>query len=365
MPSHNEVVIAAAGSGKTKRLIDEAIADPGARVLITTYTRENLREINSRLWMSPGLAARDVTAVTWFEFLLREGVKPYQAYKTEILSIRPINFQHDANPPRYAREAEFHRFYVDSANNVYKDRVSALACKLDKLSGGKVVARIAECFDLILIDEMQDLAGWDLNLLELLLGSRARVVAVCDPRQSVYVTNHSPKNSGLRRAEIIKWIDSQEKKHRLAITEQSESFRCNQMICDYADALYPDMPRTTSRNTQSAEPTGVHLVHADDIDRYRAETGAQELRWRRDSRFASPEGRNFGEVKGMAFDRVLILPTGPVTKYVETRADLKPEARAKLYVAVTRARHSVGIVTTSRATKSNLPFWEPAHRFQD
>ncbi|MDR1442199.1 MAG: hypothetical protein LBJ02_07425 [Bifidobacteriaceae bacterium] len=49
----------------------------------------------------------------------------------------------------------------------------------------------------------------------------------------------------------------------------------------------------------------------------------------------------------------------------ETGAALKPEARAKLSVAVTRARHSVGIMTNSRTTKSNLPFWTPAHRFQD
>jgi superfamily I DNA/RNA helicase len=365
MPSHNEVVIAAAGSGKTKRLIDEAVADPNARVLVTTYTRENLREINTRLWAAQRGATCDVTAMTWFEFLLREGVKPYQAYRTGILSIRSINFQHDAKPPRYAKEAQFHPYYVDSANNVYKDRVSALACKLDDLSGGKVMARIADCFDLILIDEMQDLAGWDLELVERLLMSRARVVAVCDPRQSVYVTNHSAKNSGLRRAKVIKWIYSQQKAQRLRITEQSDSFRCNQSICDYADGLYPDMPKTKSRSTRPLNPTAVHLVHADDLDQYRVETGAQELRWRHDSRFASPEGRNFGEVKGMAFDSVLILPTGPITGYVETGADLKPEARAKLYVAVTRARHSVGIVTTSRTTKSGLPFWAPAHRFQD
>jgi superfamily I DNA/RNA helicase len=364
MLSANEAVIAAAGSGKTKRLIDEAVADPGTRVLITTYTRENLREIKARLWREPRSARCDVTAMTWFAFLLRDGVKPYQDHKTEILSVRSINFQRDAKPPRYAKETEFHPYYVDSANNVYKDRVSALACKLDDLSGGKVVARIAECFDLILIDEMQDLAGWDLTLLERLLMSRARVVAVCDPRQSVYVTNYSAKNSGLRRAKVIKWVYSQQKAQRLRITEQTESFRCNQAICDYADALYPDMPQTTSRTSQPLDPAAVHLVHTGDLDQYRAQTGAQELRWRHDSRFASPEGRNFGEVKGMAFDRVLILPTAPITGYVETGADLKPEARAKLYVAVTRARHSVGIVTTSRTTKSGLPFWAPADREQ-
>src|SRR5689334_23030018 len=92
MPSANEVVIAAAGSGKTKRLIDEALADRSKRVLIVTYTRENLREIESRLWKAAGTEPHQVISMTWFEFLLREVVKPYQAYKTDILRIRSINF---------------------------------------------------------------------------------------------------------------------------------------------------------------------------------------------------------------------------------------------------------------------------------
>jgi hypothetical protein len=152
-----------------------------------------------------------------------------------------------------------------------------------------------------------------------------RVAAVCDSRQSVYVTNHSAKNSGSRRAKVIKWIYSQQKAQRLRITEQTESFRCNQAVCDYADALYPDMPLTTSPNAQPLDSAAVHLVHTGDLDQYRSETGAQEPRWQRNSRFASPEGRNFGEVKGMAFDRVLILPTGPTTGYAETGA--LPQAR--------------------------------------
>ncbi|MDR1189950.1 MAG: UvrD-helicase domain-containing protein [Bifidobacteriaceae bacterium] len=363
MPSTNEAVIAAAGSGKTKRLIDEAVADPAARVLITTYTRENLREIEARLWRDRRAVRCDVTAMTWFEFLLRECVKPYQCHRTGILTIRAINF--DAKPPRYARETQFHQYYVDRVGNVYSDRVSALACNLDDLSHGAVVARIAECYDIILIDEMQDLAGWDLNLVERLMKSCARVVAVCDPRQAVYVTNYSSKNRSARGSEVVTWIEKRRKAGVLTVTEQSESFRCNQMICDYADALYPGLPSTTSRNTATVDWMGVHLVHVDDIDQYRDATRAQELRWDRRSRFASPDAKNMGEVKGAAYDRVLILPTGTIIEHLETGVDLKPVTRAKLYVAVTRARHSVGIVTTSRTTKSSLPFWAPARRERD
>ena len=50
MASANEAVFASAGSGKTSYLIDHALSEPDKRVLLVTYTNENLREINARLW---------------------------------------------------------------------------------------------------------------------------------------------------------------------------------------------------------------------------------------------------------------------------------------------------------------------------
>jgi DNA helicase-2/ATP-dependent DNA helicase PcrA len=54
---------------------------------------------------------------------------------------------------------------------------------------------------------------------------------------------------------------------------------------------------------------------------------------------------NFGQSKGLGFDRVLIFPTGPIRKWIlDKKTELAPTTRCKLYVAVTRARFSVGIV---------------------
>ena len=72
----NEAIIAAAGSGKTERILNGALANPAAKSLIVTYTTENLREINSRLWTKAGGQPSNVTTMTWYEFLVRHGVKP-------------------------------------------------------------------------------------------------------------------------------------------------------------------------------------------------------------------------------------------------------------------------------------------------
>ena len=361
MPSRNEFILAAAGSGKTKLLLDEALADRSRRVLITTYTRENLREIQTRLWQE-AKAAHQVTTMSWFEFLLREGVKPYQAYKTDILSIRSINFQvRRSNVPalRYARKDDFRQYYTDQGLNLYQDVVSDLVCALDQESGGKVVRRLAGCYDAIFIDELQDLAGPDLDLLIRLMDSDLRVLGVGDPRQSVYVTNTANRNRQHRRAAITGWIERQVNAGRLTTRALTESYRCNQLICDFADGLYPALPATTSKNAETPPDRGVHLVNVDHLDAYRSAHAPQELRWDKRSKWASSSALNMGEVKGMSFDRVLIHPTGTITAHIETGEELAPATRAKYYVAVTRARHSVGILTERSTTRSQLTFWTP------
>ena len=54
---------------------------------------------------------------------------------------------------------------------------------------------------------------------------------------------------------------------------------------------------------------------------------------------------NFGESKGLSFDRVLIYPTQNMVGWVKDNDFvLKNEVRAKLYVGITRARRSATIV---------------------
>ena len=53
----------------------------------------------------------------------------------------------------------------------------------------------------------------------------------------------------------------------------------------------------------------------------------------------------FGRSKGLGFDRVVIYPTEKMMTWLEDpKGQLEGEARAKLYVALTRARHVVAVV---------------------
>jgi hypothetical protein len=55
---------------------------------------------------------------------------------------------------------------------------------------------------------------------------------------------------------------------------------------------------------------------------------------------------NFGESKGKTFHRVLIYPTEDMENWIyNNKTKLAYSTKAKFYVAITRARFSVGIVT--------------------
>ena len=47
--TNNKLIVAAAGSGKTTFLINEALKQQNAKILITTYTEANEAEIKARM----------------------------------------------------------------------------------------------------------------------------------------------------------------------------------------------------------------------------------------------------------------------------------------------------------------------------
>ena len=78
MQSNNKIIVAAAGAGKTTEIVKLALADSTARILITTYTNNNEKEIRKKFAEEIGYIPENVVIQTWFTFLLRDLVRPYQ-----------------------------------------------------------------------------------------------------------------------------------------------------------------------------------------------------------------------------------------------------------------------------------------------
>lgn len=360
MPSiDNRAIVAAAGSGKTHTLISSALADPSRQVLITTYTTENLRQIEERLQNQTGGRPNNVTTMTFFEFLLRECVKPFQLVKTQVPNyIRTINFEKRPQWVRYGGIKNFKEYFLTPSGDVYGDYVSQAAVEINRAVNDEVIKRLELLWDDLYIDEAQDMSGYDLVLIDQLLKSRLQIVMVCDPRQAVYNTNAQSKHKKYRGAGFVDWID--ERSSSVTRRNLTECYRAVQPICDFADALYPGLPKTTSlKSAPVGRHTGVYLVYKEDIGKYMKAYRPQELRWDRRNKVASPNALNMRATKGLEFPDVLIHLSDTMLKHLEEGAELKDSSLAALYVAITRAEYSVALVIKKTTTQTELPIWRP------
>lgn len=345
MPSdRSKVVVACAGSRKTTSIIEDALECAGKRVLITTYTNENLDQLRSYLISRVGEVPSNIKLLSWYSFLLQDGIRPYQSCICEGERVQTVDFASEA--PRYVKRANAQSYYLTRGRNIFRDRASEFVCSCDQKSGGLVVSRLEKAYDVVFVDELQDLAGYDLDLLERLFRSSLTAIAVGDPRQGTFSTNNGRKNKRFKRAGIQEWIAEKARAGLFQMEERTHCYRSNQAICDFADALFPTLVKSTSKTNTVTGHDGVFEIRSVDVLSYFETHRPIVLRWDRRTDTLGLAAHNIGVTKGRTFDRVLIFPTGPMRAYLKTRDPSVAGDLAKLYVAVTRARFSVAFVVS-------------------
>lgn len=345
MQSNNKIYISAAGSGKTTLIVDHALSNAGRRAAIVTYTQNNVSEIKKKFFEKKGFIPANVEVISWFRFLLGDFVRPYQnfMYKKRIESIAFVNGQ----STRGIAKSNISKYYLYKGKKIYTDKISEFSCLCDEKSKGMVIERLAQIYDDIYIDEVQDLAGYDLEILLMLFNSKINITLVGDHRQATYSTNHSRKNKKYSGDKIINKFIEWEDSGLCSISYVHHSYRCNQAICDFSDSIYPDLPKTESKSTTVTGHDGVFFINSCEFEEYIEKYAPRVLRY--DKRTRCPDCNcspiNFGDSKGLTFDRVLIFPNGPVGQLLSKGDFTKvSKSAAKFYVAVTRARYSVAFV---------------------
>jgi superfamily I DNA/RNA helicase len=229
---------------------------------------------------------------------------------------------------------------------IYSDKLAKLVIRCNEKSGGAVIERIAKVYTHIFIDEVQDLAGYDLNFLKLLFGCSSDILLVGDPRQGTYSTNNAAKNKQFKKSEIIHFFEDD----ALGIETDDKNLLVNhrsiKSICDLSNKLFPDFIATTSGNSEVTSHDGLFFIREKDVADYLLKYNPMQLRDKKTQAVNETFSvMNFGESKGLSFEHVLIYPTKLILDWFKNNAsELAPTSRSKLYVAVTRAKSSVGIV---------------------
>lgn len=353
----NKLLIASAGAGKTTYLVKESLKISG-EVLITTFTQENEKEIRSKFRdLNKGVIPPNVTIKTWFSFLMRHGVKPYQGTLTNnkinglilVQEQSGLKYKVKGRPIFYS-ETEVDKHYFSKDYRIYSDKISKFVVKSNELSEGKVINRISKIFDYIFIDEIQDLAGYDLEIIKMLMQSQSKILMVGDPRQVTYYTHFSRKYPKYKDGNIVDFIKNEciNKKIECRIDKITlkDSWRNNQLICNVSNRVFPNYPANVSLQKEVSSHEGVFFVKSKDVEHYLGKYQPLQLRDTRKKKVnQNYPVLNFGESKGKTVKRTLIYPTKPMLSWLEDHTSkLAFPSRCKLYVALTRAIHSVAIV---------------------
>lgn len=347
MANNNHLTLAVAGSGKTQSIVGAcAAADLDERILILTYTSANQRELSGRLAAEAG-SHHNLEVSGWFSFLIGHFVRPYLPFAYPGERVRGFDFTSD--PQQRVANGEWRR-YFNKQSEVRRAHLAQIAHRVNEEAGGAPIRRIERVFDRIFIDEVQDLCGWDLEILRLLMDSGVPLDMVGDVRQAILVTNpREQKNKQYKFIKIWDWFKAQERSKRMTIGQECGTHRCRPEIAELADSLFGPgcgFDPTVAKNESVTDHDGVFLVKSEDVEAYVQLYGPLLLRLKSNSGRALDHlnPMNIGVSKGLGRKHVLIHPTGPMVKLLQHGKQLEELAAAYLYVAVTRAEQSVAFI---------------------
>lgn len=377
----NELWIAGAGSGKTNKIITDAIEviKSGGRVLVVTFTINNQAELRARFVEHYGASSEYFVVKGLFTFYLEDMVRPYQ---NELFPDRIATIFFTENNPHLIPNTTY--YIKDRAEKSTDGKINPLhyltACKtkaytgflaklstlIAKQSKDAAAKRLKGIYQKVFFDEVQDLVGWDYDVIKSLNKVMSDTICcVGDFRQTIYTTTFGHKVPQTPQQKVEYFVDKMKfKKYSLP-----NNRRCIQEICNLSDAIHSEQyEKTISSVTKVPDAltnhSGVFIVKRSQLTEYLAAFQPQVLRWSSTTGInylpSSVSYYTFGSSKGLGFDRVLIVPTKKYLQFICGDAKIfekekTDESQNKLYVAITRARYSLAFLIEDKLAK-NLPY---------
>lgn len=340
----NKIILASAGAGKTTRIVNEARVIKDNNILITTFTIENTESIRNKFIEINGFIPDNIVIIPWFSFLLNDITRPYQSSftKTRVSNMILVS----GKSTRYEKK-ESYKYYFDADNRIYSDKIVEFGLLCNEKTGGLVIDRLIQVYDIIYIDEIQDLGGYDLDFVELLLDKGPQMILVGDLRQATFSTNMSTRNKKFKGLNTLDLFNFWEKQKLCKIEQMSHSYRCTKEICELSDSLFSEglFEVTKNLNDYKIDHLGVYIVKECDLNKYILKYKPKILRQSIKQSKNLENEMNIGQSKGLTFDRVLILVTQPIIDYLKSgEVKFAPQSLSLLYVAITRAKYSVAFL---------------------
>lgn len=332
-----KVVFAVAGAGKTSTIIDGLSLQ--RRFLLVTYTNNNFEHLRRRIILKFGHVPPNISIYTYFASVYAFCYRPLLQLK---LGTRGITFD---PPPEYTRrlKRDKREYYQDGHGRLYHNR---LAARLERCAVvDDVRLRIQKYFDVFCVDEVQDIGGYDFDLLMALCKSEVDVLLVGDFFQHTYETSQDgPKNKNLhtdlasyhkRFAAVGMAVDT---------VSLSKSYRCSPSVCDFIrERLGVEI-----HSHSNAESDVLFVDDAADAERLFADDRVVKLFYKEHKKYPCFSD-NWGSSKGADHYKDVCVALNGTTEHLVNGGTLKAttslQTRNKLYVACSRPRRHLYFVS--------------------
>lgn len=321
-------MLAVAGSGKTTFLISQL--DLNQRFLLVTYTKNNYEHLRHSILKKFGFFPENIKVLKYFQFLYSFCFKPFCGLD---MKARGICFDHPDERTRYHPGTDF--YYKTKEGRLFSNRI-AHYCK--EHCTDNIQNRLDTYYDFFFIDEVQDIAGHDFNLLLSIIPNKCNVLFVGDFFQHTYDTSNDGNVNESLYKDYKKYLRRWENAGVTTdINSLSKTHRCSAEICEFV-----------KRMGISIETTGEAQGHVFVLDNERdVDTIVENERipklFLESSNNYKCSSMNWGASKGIdSFtDVCVVLNKTTQSLFQKGNLDtLNSKTKNKLYVACTRAhRH--------------------------
>lgn len=323
------LILAVAGSGKTKYLIDHLNLDK--RFLIVTYTNTSLDLIKSRIIKKFGYLPQNIKTQTYFEFIYGFCIKPFVLFK---YNLKGIYWEPAPEFTIYLANTNRDK-YLTKNRFLYHNRLGKFV-EFENIIDD-VKERLEKFYDHFFYDEFQDLGGHDFNFITNIAQANIDFLFVGDFFQNTYVTSYDGKVNGTLYSDINDYCGKL-KANKVHIDTETlgNSYRCSPTICSF---ISKNLGIAIDSNRKD-ETSIIKIVDRENALKIIEDNSIIKLVYDK-SNERNYFAKNWGECKGEDdYNDTCIILNKTTAKifFKEKFNELKPRTKNKLYVALTRTR---------------------------
>lgn len=334
------ITFAVAGSGKTTRIVNSI--DESCRTLILTYTYANEENVKKKVIQRFGCIPTNIKIYRFTSFLYSHCFKPIFHDAT---SERGITFK---EPRRSIAKKNETSYYLNSKGFAYHCRMSLAFIEFKQTAD--LFSRLERFYDHLFVDEVQDLASRDFDFISILGKSKLKIDLVGDFFQHTYDSSRDGNyNSSLfddRDAYLKKLLKAGYNLHPVQLTK---SYRCSPTLCNF-------VKNNLGIDIQSHRTDATNITYVDDAmkaKRLMADNNIVKLFYNNNILY-NCFSRNWGECKGEDDYSSVCVVLNKTTDEAYQKGKLvnmAPLSKNKLYVALTRSRSDVFLISNKCLVK--------------